>query len=164
MAVPDVPWVSHRVREGVNAGSVTPGDSVNPGERWLHVSQTVKQPCKLLPSWHKVPLIWKISKQHLPVVVELDDGVVARADWLQHYIVWKDRSITSVCSDQKPFPSPTAWPDKERLTGVARPFQAVQQSKDAAMMINQSKIECDDMLRQVIHPGGICENLTPSKQ
>ncbi len=101
MAIPDVSWVSHSVREGVNTSCVTRGEPVNPGAQWLHVSQTVNQPCKLLPLWHKVPLIWKISKQVLPVVVELDDGVVARADWLQHYITWKDRYITSVCTDQE---------------------------------------------------------------
>lgn len=82
--------------KGANSSNVTPGETVNPGEQWLHVSQTVNQPCKPLPLWHKVPLIWKISKRVLPVAVELDDRVAARADWLQHYIMWKDRHITSV--------------------------------------------------------------------
>lgn len=104
----------------------------------------MNQPHKLLPSWH-----FELSKQVLPVAVELDDGVVARADWLQYYIMWKDRYITSVCTDQEPTPPPpTMWTDKERLTSISKPFQAVQQSKDATMIINQSKIECDDMLRQ----------------
>lgn len=41
--------------------SAWPRAPVNPGEQQLHVSQSVNQPCKLLPSWHKVPLIIRVG-------------------------------------------------------------------------------------------------------
>ena len=40
-----------------------PGTPLNPGQRWLHVAQTVSRPCKRRPSWHKAPLIWRTSKR-----------------------------------------------------------------------------------------------------